>query len=70
MHAVLGELVEREVARYVRDMHQHCSPSQRSLVSGALREVFNAEGYDQARERVSTVIEQLAPVAPKVSAAR
>jgi putative transposase len=32
-----------------------------------LREVFNADGYDQARERVTAVIEQLAPTAPKVA---
>ena len=48
-------------------MHQHCRPSQRALVSAALREVFNADGYDSARERVTAVIDQLAPVAPKVS---
>src|SRR3954464_8473473 len=54
-------------ARLSRDRHQHCRPSQRSLVSAALREVFNADGYDQARERVSAVIEQLEPVAPKVA---
>jgi transposase-like protein len=48
-------------------MHQHCRPSQRALVSAALREVFNTDGYDSARERVSAVIEQLEPVAPKVA---
>jgi primosomal protein N' (replication factor Y) len=48
-------------------MHQHCRPSQRALVSAALREVFNADGYEQARERVTAVIEQLTPVAPKVA---
>src|SRR5204862_6581601 len=47
--------------------HQHCRPSQRALVSAALREVFNADGYDQARERVTHVIEQLTPTAPKVA---
>jgi putative transposase len=36
-------------------------------VSAALREVFNADGFDQARERVTAVIEQLAPTAPKVA---
>ena len=30
-------------------------------------EVFNADGYEQARERVGAVIEQLAPTTPKVS---
>jgi transposase-like protein len=58
---------QRCTVHFVRDMHQHCRPSQRSLVSAALREVFNADGYDQARERVSAVIEQLEPVAPKVA---
>jgi transposase-like protein len=48
-------------------MHQHCRPSQRALVSAALREVFNADSYDQARAHVTTVIDQLAPTAPKVA---
>ena len=48
-------------------MHQHCRPSQRGLVSAALREVFNAENREQARERVTHVIERLRPVAPKVA---
>jgi transposase-like protein len=48
-------------------MHQHCRPSQRSLVSAALREVFNADDHDQAREHVTHVIEQLAPTVPKVA---
>jgi transposase-like protein len=48
-------------------MNQHCLPAQRTLVSAALREVFNADGHEQARERLSAVIEQLAPTASKVS---
>jgi putative transposase len=48
-------------------MHQHCRPSQRALVSAALREVFNTDGHDSARERVTAVIEQLTPLAPKVA---
>jgi transposase-like protein len=48
-------------------MHQHCRPSQRSLVSAALREVFNAEDYDHARAHVTTVIEQLTSTVPKVA---
>src|SRR3954467_6393716 len=48
-------------------MHQHCRPSQRALVSAALREVFNADDQAQARERVTTVIDQLTPTAPKVA---
>ena len=42
---------------------------QRAIVSAALREIFNADGRAQARERVAEVIEQLARVAPKVDRA-
>ena len=61
---VLGCPWQRCTVHFVRDMHQHCRPSQRALVSAALREVFNADGYDQARERVTAVIEQPADLAP------
>ena len=64
---LLGCRWRRCTVHFVRDMHQHCRPSQRALVSSALREVFNADGPEPARERVSAVIEQLTPVAPKVS---
>ena len=58
---------QRCTVHFVRDMHQHCRPSQRALVSAALREVFNADDQAQARERVTHVIEQLTPTAPKVA---
>jgi transposase-like protein len=64
---VLGCPWQRCCVHFVRDMHQHCRPAQRALVSAALREVFTAYGHDQARERVTAVIEQLAPTAPKVA---
>lgn len=38
------------------------------MVSAALREVFNAEDLDDARERSAAVVERLAPTAPKVAA--
>ena len=50
---VLGCPWQRCTVHFVRDMHQHCRPRQRALVSAALREVFNADGHDQARERVT-----------------
>src|SRR3954452_16296479 len=53
--------------RFPCDMHQYWRPSQRALVSAALREVFNADDHAQARERVTHVIEQLKPNAPKVA---
>ena len=39
---------QRCAVHFVRAMHQHCRPSQRGLVSAALREVFNAEDQGQA----------------------
>jgi putative transposase len=47
-------------------MVMHCRRDQRGLVAAALREVFNAEDRNQARERVTNVLERLAQVAPKV----
>jgi putative transposase len=73
-HEGLKHAIERVLAcpwqrctvHFVRNMHQHCRPSQRGLVSAALREVFQDEDGVQARERVTTVIERLEPIAPKV----
>jgi transposase-like protein len=44
----------------------HCRRDQRGLVAAALREIFNADDRDRARERVAHVIARLEPVAPKV----
>ena len=57
---------QRCTVHFVRDMHQHCRPTQRGMVSAALREVFNAEGHEEARERAGVVIERLRPTVPKV----
>ena len=65
---VLGCPWQRCTVHFVRDMHAHCRPSQRGLVSAALREVFQAEGRPAARERVSEVIGRLGQAAPKVAA--
>ena len=46
----------------------HCRRDQRGLVAAALREIFNAEDFDQAKERVTHVLERLKDVAPKVCA--
>lgn len=64
---VLGCPWQRCTVHFVRDMHQHCRPHQRGMVSAALREVFAAESYEAARERATAVIERLAPTVPKVA---
>ncbi len=58
---------QRCTVHFVRNMHQHCRPSQRGLVSAALREVFNADSREEARERVSAMIGRLRGPAPKVA---
>ncbi|CAN5776467.1 hypothetical protein BH20ACT14_BH20ACT14_10050 [soil metagenome] len=58
---------QRCTVHFVRNMHQHCRPSQRGLVSAALREIFNADGCGQARERVGEVIARLRGPVPKVA---
>ncbi|MGH9300240.1 MAG: IS256 family transposase [Acidimicrobiales bacterium] len=73
-HEGLKHAIERVLAcpwqrctvHFVRNMHQHCRPSQRGLVSAALRELFQAEDGEQARERLGQVIERLDPSVPKV----
>jgi putative transposase len=73
-HEGLKHAIERVLAcpwqrctvHFVRNMHQHCRPSQRGLVSAALRELFQAEDGAQARERMGQVIERLEPTVAKV----
>jgi putative transposase len=57
---------QRCTVHFVRDMLYHCRRDQRGLVAAALREVFNAEHQEQARERIGHVIGRLEPIAPKV----
>jgi putative transposase len=61
---VLDAPWQRCTVHFVRNMHGHCRPSQRGLVSAALREVSTPP---TALKRVSDVIERLAPIAPKVA---
>lgn len=64
---VLGCPWQRCSVHFVRNMHQHCRPTQRGMVSAALREVFAAESHEAARERATAVIERLSPAVPKVA---
>jgi putative transposase len=63
---ILSGAWQRCTVHFVRDMLYHCRRDQRGLVAAALREVFNAESQEQARERVTHVIARLEQVAPKV----
>jgi transposase-like protein len=58
---------QRCTVHFVRDMHRHCRPAQRGMVSAALREVFAAEDGQAARARAGAVIDRLGVTAPKVA---
>ena len=58
---------QRCTVHFVRDMLRHCRAAQRGIVSAALREIFNADSYERARDRSGEVIERLQEPAPKVS---
>src|SRR3954469_6368260 len=63
---VLDAPWQRCCVHFVRNMHGHCRPAQRGMVSAALREVFNAPDGDEARARITAVLERLGPQTPKV----
>jgi putative transposase len=63
---VLSSSWQRCTVHFSRDMVMHCRRDQRGLVAAALREIFNADGAEQAKERVGHVLERLRPIAPKV----
>jgi len=64
---VLGCPWQRCTVHFVRDQLRHCRANQRGMVSAALREIFNAESYEQARQRSGQVIERLTEPCPKVA---
>ena len=58
-----------EVDAHVREPKQFAAAharDQRGLVAAALREIFQAEKGPAAKERVTSVLDRLASVAPKV----
>lgn len=63
---VLGCPWQRCTVHFTRDMVAHCRRDQRGLVAAALREIFQAEDGRAAKQRVTSVLERLGPVAPKV----
>jgi putative transposase len=63
---VLDAPWQRCCVHFVRNMHGHCRPAQRGLVSAALREVFNAPDRAEAGRRLTDVLARLEAIAPKV----
>jgi putative transposase len=65
---VIGCPWQRCTVHFIRNMHGHCKKGQRNMVAAALREVFNAEDLQDARERSASVTQRLAKTVPKVAA--
>jgi putative transposase len=63
---VLDAPWQRCCVHFVRNMHGHCRPAQRGLVSAALREVFNATDRAEAGRRLTDVLARLQSIAAKV----
>jgi transposase-like protein len=64
---VIGCPWQRCTVHFIRNMHGHCKKGQRNMVAAALREVFNAEDLQDAKERSASVIERLNSTVPKVA---
>jgi len=64
---VIGSPWQRCTVHFIRNMHGHCRKGQRNMVGAALREVFNAEHLEDAKDRAASVIERLKPTVPKVA---
>jgi transposase-like protein len=58
---------QRCSVHFVRNMHGHCRRSERGLVKAALREIFDAEGLEQAQLRLGEVLERFRDPLPKVA---
>jgi len=45
----------------------HCGRSQQPMIATAIRQIFNADSGEEARERLEEVVDRLRSPAPKVA---
>jgi transposase-like protein len=64
---VLGCRWQRCTVHFLRDMLGHCGRTQQPMIATAIRQVFNADSGNEARERLIEVVERLRAPAPKVA---
>jgi transposase-like protein len=64
---VLGCRWQRCTVHFLRDMLGHCSRQLQPMIATAIRQIFNAENGDQAREHLADVVDRLRAPAPKVA---
>jgi putative transposase len=54
--------------QFLRDMLGHCARHQQPMIATAIRQIFNADNGEEARERLDDVVDRLREPAPKVAA--
>ena len=64
---VLGCRWQRRTVHFLRDMLGHCGRSQQPMIATAIRQIFNADTGQEARERLADVVDRLKAPAPKVA---
>jgi putative transposase len=64
---VLGCRWQRCTVHFLRDMLGHCGRAQQPMIATAIRQIFNADTGEEARDRLVEVVERLAAPAPKVA---
>jgi transposase-like protein len=64
---VLGCCWQRCTVHFLRDMLGHCGRSQQPMIATAIRQIFNADTGQEARERLADVVDRLKAPAPKVA---
>jgi putative transposase len=64
---VLGCRWQRCTVHFLRDMLGHCNRQTQPMIATAIRQIFNAEDGDQARDHLAEVVDRLQGPAPKVA---
>jgi hypothetical protein len=67
---VLGCRWQRCTVHFLRDMLGHCGRSQQPMIATAIRQIFNADSGEEARERLAEVVDRLRAGAQGRRAAR
>lgn len=64
---VLGCRWQRCTVHFLRDMLGHCARTQQPMIATAIRQIFQADTGQQARERLLDVTDRLRLPAPKIA---
>ncbi len=64
---VLGCRWQRCTVHFLRDMLGHCGRTQQPMIAAAIRQIFQADSADEARQRLIEVVDRLHHPAPKVA---